>query len=266
MKFRLKHLLSNALKNFAPAAFLVPGVGPGLAAAIGGAGSALGQGLSRHPNLGAALKAGVAGAGEGYTGAKLAGGQGYKGVISGVKSAFVPSSSASATAGSPSSAYLSGHGVTGAAPTSLLPGGGGGVGPSSSGLGGSLGSALPASQIGSTVSAGLDGSNAAPSFLGRVGAFAEKNPTLAAGFVSGLGSMGTRDAEAEEHRAIARRTTVEADTLESERKRKAAQDAALEPLRRALAGQLGNFNSNQYKPAPNPYYSGVGAATNPYSS
>lgn len=244
----VKGALSNALKNFAPAAFLVPGVGPELAALVGGAGSAVGQGLSRHPSLGGALKAGITGAATGYGGASLAGGQGYQGIGSAIKGAFVPSSAAT----QPSAGYLSGNGIQGSAPTSLFGAGdAGGPAVSSAGLGGSLGSALPSAQVGAGAA---NAAGSQPSFLSRAGSFAEHNPTAVAMGLQGVGAMESAGSANEANRAMARRTQAETDTVEAERKRKAAQDAALEPLRRALAGEIGNLNANQYKPAPNPYF------------
>lgn len=62
--------VSNALKNVAPLSFLIPGVGPLAAAGIAGAGSALGQSISRHPSLKGAVGQGLGAAAMAYGGAQ----------------------------------------------------------------------------------------------------------------------------------------------------------------------------------------------------
>jgi hypothetical protein len=96
-------------------------------------------------------------------------------------------------------------------------------------------------------------------FLGKVGTGLsnawEKNPgsvLQGAGSVAGaFGNMGANNANT-------RYGNAQADALEMDNEQKKRRDAAMEPFRRALAGQFSQLG--QYHIAPNPY----GTGANPY--
>ncbi len=91
--------------------------------------------------------------------------------------------------------------------------------------------------------------------LGRVAKFAEKNPQAIAMGLQGAGNLATADTENDYRRAQI--ASVEEQTAGSaeERRRRAAMEAALEPLRRALMGQMAGMQSRAPLP-PNPYLNG----------
>lgn len=202
----------NLLKNAAPAAFLIPGIGPGAAALIGGAGSALGRGIQHGGNFGNILKQGATGAGIAYGGA-----QGMQAL----KSAFAPSSSAASTvAGTPIT--QAGSAASGAAAPAVS-------------------SAIPDSALGITSPLGRVGSA-----LKATGQFAKDYPQLFAGGLQGLGQIGSMSGENAMRRAqtnaINQQTAMSQQELEMLKRRQ----AALEPLMQAFMAQRYTPAANPY--------------------
>lgn len=212
-----RNFAGNLLKNAAPAAFLIPGIGPGAAALIGGAGSALGRGIQEGGNLGNILKQGVTGAGIAYGGA-----QG----MNALKAAFAPSSSAAG-----SLASVPGASITPSAAAVQGPGG------AALNLTQGLGQAPSmASRVGSALNTGAK----------AFGAFAKENPTALAMGLQGAGQIGSMGADNAYKRAQTHLLEQQGEQNQQELELQKRRQAALEPLMRALMGQ-------QFTPAKNPY-------------
>lgn len=207
----------NLLKNAAPAAFLIPGIGPGAAALLGGAGSALGRGIQHGANLGNIVKQGATGAAIAY-----GGGQG----LNALKGAFTPSSS-----------------VSGALP---------GVQTTPGAVASAAGSIQGPGEAALNLTQGL---GQAPSLASRVGSaisgagkFAQANPMAVSAGLQGLGQIGTMGADNAYKRAqtnaVNQQTAMSQAELDVMRRRQ----AALEPLMRALMGQQQGVATNPYTP------------------
>lgn len=208
----------NLLKNAAPAAFLIPGIGPGAAAAIGGLGSALGRGIQHGANLGNIAKQGISGASIAYGGAQGMGA---------LKSAFAPSSSAAgAVAGAPTTAVGNGTMVSNGN-GAWLPAGGAGASDSAASAGSSL-----MSKLGSGAQA--------------VGKFTKDYPNAIAAGLQGLGAIGTMGTENAMRRAQTNSINQQTAMSQQEAELLKRRQAALQPLMQALMGQ-------QYQSARNPY-------------
>lgn len=193
--------VGNLLKNVAPAAFLIPGIGPGMAAGIGGLGSALGRGIQHGSNLGDILK-------QGASGAAIAGG-GAQGMQA-LKGAFAPSSVAS---GAPS-----GFGAA--------PGGGWQAY-------GAQAAEQPSQGLAASIGHGI---GSAASGLGH---FAASNPLATAQGLQGIAQIPQMGSENRLRNAQANQMEQQAGESAYDFQTRKARDAALEPLRRALMAQIG---------------------------
>lgn len=231
-----RNFLGNAIKNVAPAAFLIPGVGPGAAAALGGLGSALGQGIRKGSNFGDILKAGATGASEAYGGSELTGGQGnslekLKGMFHGGGSAAdkIAAQGVPGVQFTPSSVATTGAGGT---PISLAP----------------VASAAP------TGAAGTVGGLAEKSALSKALSFAHDNPmALAMGLQGGAQLAGMPAANALS-RAQQQQIDLQNQQMQDDLENKKRRDEALAPLWKLMQQQvMGNLN-------------GPGVAQNPYTA
>lgn len=214
----LKHnrdFIGNAMKNIAPIAAFTP-----LGALGAGAIGALGRGIQHGANLGNIVKTGA-------TDAAIGGGA-HAG-LNALRSAFVPGSSPAATAGG----FVSGQ--------------------AGSGGGYMSDAAVQAGRAGASAGAGMSsGLSGLASSLGSgvrsVGQFAKDYPQLFAGGLTGLGQIGSMNAENGLRHAqmdsINQQTHMSQYELQAQQQR--AQ--ALAPLLQALMGRMQQTNI-----APNPY-------------
>jgi hypothetical protein len=240
--------------------------------ALGGLGSALGQGLSRHPSLGGAIKSGITGGAEAYGGSHLLSAIGRGGGLSGAGGA------GGSAAANPSSAYLSGGGITGSAPASLFgaASGGGAPGVSSAGLGGLLGGGAPVgggvglssaamnfAPESNALLAGTPGiasralSTATPMASGGLrGAlnFAEAHPNVVSGALQGAGSLSTAGSENRLRNAQASTIEQQAGETAYDFQARKRREALMAPIWSALGNGVGkepNIAPNPYSTAPN---------------
>lgn len=193
----------NLLKNVAPAAFLIPGIGPGMAAGIGGLGSALGRGIQHGSNLGDILK-------QGASGAAIAGG-GAQGMQA-LRGAFAPSSVAQV------SSQGSGFGL----PTTTVGQGANGAYNAAQAVGGQGGNGFSLGHA-----------------LSGVGHFAQQNPTAVGQGLQGIAGISQAGSENRLRNAQANAMEQQAGESAYDFQTRKSRDAALEPLRRALMAQLG---------------------------
>lgn len=179
-----------------------------------GAAGALGRAIQPGAKLGDIVKSGVSNA---------AIGGGARGGMAALRSAFAPSSSAAGTVA-----------ATGGVSPASVPG---------------VTSAIPDSALGITTptTAPAAGGGA----LRTIGSFLKDNPNAVAGGLEGLGRLGTMGSENAYRNAEtdALRQNTSMNQYELEQKKR--QAAALEPLLRALMGQMGT--NTPYTVAPNPY-------------
>lgn len=228
----------NALKNIAPAAFLIPGLGPLAAAGIAGAGSALGRGIQHGANLGNIARQGATGAAISSAGSGAMGllhgalGGGAAGATSGAATGGVQGVSGVASPGQLSGALDAAKAVPGPLSVGLTPSSAVGA----SGIPGM--SPLVAGQGGVPSAIGAYGGYT-PSVGGAslggaargIGSFAKDNPSAIGMGLQGLGHLATAGPEN-------RLTNARAAQTEWETEQERQRQIALEPLRRALAGQL----------------------------
>jgi hypothetical protein len=198
--------MGNALKNIAPAAFLIPGIGTAAAMGLGGLGSAFGRGIQHGANIGNIL-------GQGLSGAAIAGG-GAQG-MNALRGAFAPSSVTAAPSGF-ASAPGGGWQAIGAQ-----------AGDSGPGLASSFGQGLGHAASG-------------------VAHFAKEYPMAVSGGLQGIGAIANSGSENRLRNAQADAMQRQADESDYEFQQRKARDLALEPLRRALAAQIGQSIGTGY--------------------
>lgn len=252
-----RNQLGNALKNISPIAGAFTGGLGGML--LGGLGSAAGRGVQKGANLGNILGQGVSGAGMASLG---------ESALGGLKSAFggggalpvggAPGGAQSVAPTGPSpAAWQNAVDTTSNIPGPLTGGGGagGGIGDSfapkftaqAGPYTGAIQGAGPQNTGMMGVPTGASPASAAPkSFLSRAGSFIENHPTAISGALQGIGGMAQADSSNRLRNAQA--ATAEEDLAERKRR-----EIALEPLRRALAGQFSGMSMNNYPMAKNPY-------------
>ena len=229
-----RSFLGNALKNVAPAAFLIPGVGPLAAAGIAGAGSALGRGIQKGANIGDILKQGVTGAGQAYLGGQLTGGQGQS--LAKLKSLFSTGGSGSPAAeASRSLARMPGVQFT---PSSAVVQGPGSAAASTSGPRAASASAVPAQRPRPPRPASPGLRRSSP----RRSNSRKDNPMAAALGLQGAGAARSslpaeNRLKAAQQQQLELQNQAERDDMD----RQAARDKALEPLWKLLQAQLEGY-------------------------
>lgn len=210
-------ILGNLVKNVSPFLALTPvgALGAGVAAVAG-------EGIrNKKANFGDLAKAGITNA---TLGAGLDKGVG---LLKGASSGGAPA------VASPGGAIP--------APTSSN------VGP----LGGGFG-APPLQPITKVPSVNL-GSVPKPGFLSRAATFASDHPNAVGMSLQGVGNLATAGTENRINEANARLLEQKLGESDYEFQQRRARDLALEPLRRALAQQLGTSIGTPKTVAPNPY-------------
>jgi hypothetical protein len=259
-----RNQVGNMLKNVSPIAGALTGGLGGIL--LGGAGSALGRGVQEGSNFGNILGQGVSGAGLSAVGSQGLGA--LRGAFSG---------------GGPATAGAGGVGGGVPSPTGIAPGMGMEPGQAIANVGnvapaGSAGPGLPApGMLGSGAGNGVrslapltQGVGGVPSAISggpgpgglarlahglgagarAVGGFAKDNPTAIGAGLQGIGHLASVGPENRLTNATAAQREYD---LQIQRQR----DIALEPLRRALAGNIGGQLALPSQPvARNPYQPG----------
>lgn len=229
---RNRDFAGNLLKNAAPFAAFIPGIGPLTAAGLAAAGGALGQGIQHGSNIGDIVKQGVTSAAEGSA---LKGLGAAFGAGSGGGAAAAPSATTSAA-----DELLAGGNIAAdtAAPAATA------FAPSSAVGAATTGAALPKS-VGERILA----------TVGNIGSWSAKHPETVGQAFTALSNAGINEAQA---KRLALMTSQDEYTLE----RQKARDAALLPIWQALAGKAQGFINNAPNTAArNPYAGGA----NPYA-
>lgn len=214
----------NALKNVAPAAGLIPGVGAGLGALLGGVGSALGRGVQHGANFGDILKQGASGAAIGAAGGQLTQGHGLAGLKSRFGGGFSPGSSPSTTQGAFNGYTSNGNGSWAA-----------------TGSVGAPGTPAPGESLASKIGSGLSG----------VAGFAKDNPTAIGMGLQGIGNIAGAGAENRLKNAQAGSLEEQTQVAQAEQEAAKRRAAALAPFLQSLMGQMGQIGAGTF--SKNPY-------------
>lgn len=229
-----RNQVGNLLKNISPIAGAFTGGLGGML--LGGAGSALGRGVQKGANFGNILGQGAAGAGMASLG---------ESALGGLKSAFGGASgSAAGGAGGAGGGFGGEGGLQSVAPP----------GPSPAQWQGAADSMKAIPPVSAAPAAAVAGAAVPPpavkppaSAMSRVGSFADKYAGFLSGGLQGIGNIAQADSQNRLRNAQAQETEYDL----AERRRR---ELALEPLRRALAGQLSGLGGVNSSPiAKNPH-------------